>query len=280
MSDRPRPLTALSQALALTCTLGFALPSSALADLKPIFGREIAPVEALDDEELNHLRGRFSTSNGVLEIGVDLRSIWQSPDGMTITAGASIQANASEIAAGTARIRTVATAVPGSSAGSLVNTSTSAPRGVITGVNPAESVTGLAQAVQIAGDRNQVANRLQFDVVRAPTPPSAIDTVSSTPSTLASTTEATLANGSRAVAQVGAGGLQVAIDVPGVGSSQQRLGNSPEHSGIMQSVRINADAQSVTNLASIRLNLAPITPATAINDHIVQVIRSMNGLRR
>lgn len=280
MRSRRRPQTHPALPLAVACCLGLGLPLPAAADLKPIFGQDAASLEALDDEALSHLRGRYSTGSGVLEIGVDLRSIWQSPDGTTLSASASIQANATEIAAGTARVTTTATAVPGSASGSALSTSTSAPRGVITGGNPAENVNGLAQAVQIAGDRNQVANRLQLDVVRVPMLPSAIDSGSESPSTLSNTTEATLANGSRALAQVGAGGLRVSIDVAGIGSSQQRIGNSPEYSGIMQSVRINADAQAVTNAASVRLNLAPITPATAINEHILQVMRSMTGLRR
>jgi hypothetical protein len=265
--------------LGVACCLCLAWPLSARADLNPIFGRDAGALEALDDDALSHLRGRYSTSSGVLEIGVDLRSIWQSPDGTTLSASATIQANASEIAAGTARVTTSATAVPGNASGNALNTSTSAPRGVITGANPADNISGLAQAVQIAGDRNQVANRLQLDVVRVPALPSAIDSIGDSPST-PSTTEATLANGSRALAQVGAGGLRVSIDIVGIGASQQRIGNSPEHSGIMQSVRINADAQAVTNSASVRLNLAPITPATAINEHILQVMRSMSGLRR
>jgi hypothetical protein len=281
MSARATQRSPRALPLALACSLALGMISPVRADLGPIFAQGSDQVETLNDEDLSHLRGRFAAASGILEIGVDLRSIWQSPDGTTLSASASIQANASEISAGTARVSTSATAVPGSSTGAPLSTSTSAaPRGSITGVNPADNVNGLAQAVQIAGDRNQVANRLQLDVTRSPIPPSGIETASTVSSPLANTSEAVLADGSRAVAQIGPGGLRVAIDVAGIGSSQQRIGNSPEHSGIMQSVRIASDAQQVANAASIRLTLAPVTPATAINDHVLQVMRAMQGLRR
>ena len=281
MSRHPRQRQLRALPLVLACSLGLGVLAPARADLGPIFAQGSDQVEALNDEDLGQLRGRFAAASGVLEIGVDLRSIWQSPDGTTLSASASIQANASEISAGTARVSTSASAVPGSSTGTALATSPSAStRGSITGGNPADNVNGLAQAVQIAGDRNQVANRLQLDVTRSPLAPSSIEPTSTTSGPLSNTTEATLADGSRAVAQIGPGGLRVAIDVAGIGSSQQRIGNSPEHSGIMQSVRIAADAQQVANAASIRLTLAPVTPATAINDHVLQVMRAMQGLRR
>jgi hypothetical protein len=281
MTWRSPPLHAKSLTLATVVSLGLGLAPLAHADLGPIFALGVDQVEALDDEDLSELRGRFSVGNGVLEIGVDLRSIWQSPNGTTLSASAQIQANATEISTGTARISTSASAVQGSSSGTTLPTSTSAaPRGTITGSNPVENVNGLAQAVQVAGDRNQVANRLQLDVTRSPPPPGGL---SSAPATILSSpriSEATLPDGSRAVAQIGPGGLRVAIDVAGVGSTQQRLGNAPEHSGIMQSVRIASDAQAVANAATIRLTLAPTSPATAINEHILQTMRAMQGLRR
>lgn len=267
---------------ALICSIGLMLSSHCRAELHTIFFSTDEPSALLADDDLQDLRGRFSASSGILEIGVDLSSIWQAPDGSTLSASASIRANASEITAGTARIQTNAVAQPGASrtAGSTTESSIAPQRGTITGVNPVERVTGLGQAVQIAGDRNTVSNRLQLDVTRAPIPPSAID--GTTPSTpLPSTTaQASLADGSQAVATIGPGGLRVGINVMGAGSSEQRIGNSPDHSGIMQSVRVSSDAQAVSNSATIRLTMAPVTPATAINDNVLQVLRSMQGLRR
>jgi len=69
--------------LALCAGLGLGMPASAQTELDSIFAQGQAPIEALDDTSLSDLRGRFSTASGVLEIGVDLRSVWVAADGST-----------------------------------------------------------------------------------------------------------------------------------------------------------------------------------------------------
>jgi len=144
----------------------------------------------------------------------------------------------------------------------------------------AEGANGLAQTVQIAGDRNQVSNQLQLDITRRAIAPTALVTLPTQEAARSSSAQAMLADGSRASASIGPGGLQVALSLAGVGTSQQQIGASNVHQGILQSVRIAADAQAVANSAAIRLTLAPLSQGAMVNDHMLQALRAVQGLRR
>lgn len=281
---RPRK-TLLSIALGLG--FGLCLPMSAQAGMDAIFAQGKAPIEALDDESLSDLRGRFSSTSGILEIGVDLRSVWVAADGSTLAASAGIRANAQEIASRSARITTTASATPGSdpqsttaAAGSNGAVPVAASRSV-GGASPlGDGATGLAQTVQIAGDRNQVSNQLQLDIARRVIAPTPVATSAAQEIAGQRSAQATLANGSQASASIGPGGLQVALSMAGIGSTQQQIGASTVHQGILQSVRIAADAQAVANSAAIRLTLAPLSQGALVNDHLLQALRAVQGLRR
>jgi hypothetical protein len=262
--------------IAIGLMLALAGQSAAHAGTDEIFGKVAHDAQGLDDDMLDNLRGRFSSSTGVLEIGVDLRSIWTAPNGNTLTASASIHANAQEIAAGSARISTSASA----QSGARSSGTGAAPAPTAVGASPVDGTQGLAQSVQIAGDRNQVSNQLQLDITRRPSVPGEINLAQTPADQRSVTSEAALADGSRASAQVGRGGLQVALSVAGVGSSQQQIGHSAVHQGILQSVRIAADAQSVANSAAIRLTLAPLSQRSMVSEHVMQALRSVQGLRR
>lgn len=274
----------LSIALGLGLSLGS--PLAAQAELDSIFAQGKAPIEALDDESLSDLRGRFSTTSGVLEIGVDLRSVWVAADGSTLTATAGIRANAQEISSRSARITTSASATAGAdrqtsaTSGSSGVASAAATRSVSGAPPLADGANGLAQTVQIAGDRNQVSNQLQLDITRRAIAPTALVPLSAQEASRTSSAQATLADGSRASATIGPGGLQVALSMAGIGASQQQIGSSSVHQGILQSVRIAADAQAVANSAAIRLTLAPLSQGAMVNDHMLQALRAVQGLRR
>lgn len=274
--------------LALCAGLGLGMPASAQTELDSIFAQGQAPIEALDDTSLSDLRGRFSTASGVLEIGVDLRSVWVAADGSTLSATAGIRANAQEIASRTARITTAASATagaerttaPASASSASAGAESAASRSVSATTPLAEGANGLAQTVQIAGDRNQVSNQLQLDITRRAIAPTPLVTLPTQEAARSSSAQAMLADGSRASASIGPGGLQVALSLAGVGTSQQQIGASNVHQGILQSVRIAADAQAVANSAAIRLTLAPLSQGAMVNDHMLQALRAVQGLRR
>lgn len=263
----------LAAAVAAACAL--LAPNAAWARPDDVFGSS-RHVEAMDDAELDTLRGRYSGPTGVVAIGIDLRSIWQTPDGTQLSASAAITANASELNRGEVRISTQASVTPGTGS-STVPPSTSSIDSTrrITGTDPTRQAGGLVQAVQLAGDRNTAFNRLQVDMLGNSQEPPAVAGASD-----ARIATASLPNGTRASASVAQGGLQVDLRVANVGTASQRVGTDIDSPGIKQSIRIASDGHAVQNDASLRLTLAPTTARSMVLDSVMRSISSVIGLKR
>lgn len=239
-----------------------------------VFERDLE-LQALDDATLDGLRGRWSGPSGFQSIGIDLRSVWQTPEGAKLQAGVSIDLDAQSINRGDARITTHASVLPGSM--SRVPTAPASER-VINGVDPTRSSAGLVQLLQLAGDRNAANNRLLFDVVKGPTDSTPL--LSETASAPSNGSSTATADGMSASAKAGSGGLTVELDVPGLGTMSQRMGRSLEAPGMKQSIRVAGDDQLVQNIASLRLTMTPATARSMAIDNVARSVSSTIGLRR
>jgi len=268
----PTSLRALAAALLVAFTVH--APTAHAAgefDDTPLFASEAA-VEHADDTLLDGLRGRWSGPSGVVGIGIDLRSIWQTGNGATLTAGISLQADHDAIARQAPTVTTTASVSNGT--GATAPGATGGDR-IVIGLDPTAQVSGLGQLVQLAGDRNRATNQLDvgFGAPTGGVGPVALGSVDA--SSVAVGTD-----GSSASARTAGGAFIIELAVPGVGRVSQRLGAVDEAPGIKQSIRIAGDDQSIRNIATLRLTLAPLGQRAMIDGAVLRALSSMTGLRR
>lgn len=263
---------ALPRALALAMAAVFAAPLSVQASNEIFHSSD--DVQAVDDGVLESLRGRWSGPSGFQSIGIDLRSVWQTPDGARLQAGVSIDIDAQSINRGEARVTTQASITPGA----VPRVSMAGADRAINGSDPSRSAAGLVQLLQLAGDRNAANNRLLFDVVRGSR--DAAPLVSEAAAASSNASSSATADGMSASARAGAGGLIVELDVPGLGTLSQRMGRSLEAPGVKQSIRVAGDDQMLQNVAALRLTMTPVTARSMAIDNLARSLSSTIGLRR
>jgi hypothetical protein len=256
----------------ITIMLSAATPHAHATD--EVFERQ-GFLQAVEDAELDTFRGKWAGPSGFQSIGIDLRSVWQTPNGAQLQAGVSIDIDAQSVARGDARVTTQASVVPGSGAVTPANTGGAR---LISGSDPSRSTTGLVQLLQLAGDRNAANNRLLFDVVKGSS--GSVANLSEDAATASNASSTASASGMNASARAGAGGLSIELEVPGVGTLTQRMGRSLEAPGMKQSIRVAGDDQVLQNIATLRLTLAPTTARSLAIDNVVRSLGSTVGLRR
>jgi len=268
----PSPLRALAAALLVAFTLHApaARAGAGVDDTLPF--ASASGVENADDALLDGLRGRWSGPTGVVGIGIDLRSIWQTDNGTTLTASISLQADRDAIARQAPTVTTNASVSNGTTA---ANAGAANGDRLVIGDDPTARVAGLGQLVQLAGDRNRATN--QLDVGFAAPTDGGVSVV------LGSVDAASVAaggDGATASARTAGGAFIIDLVVPGVGRVSQRLGAVDEAPGIKQSIRIAGDGQSISNIATLRLTLAPLGQRAMLDGAVLRALSSLSGLRR
>jgi hypothetical protein len=262
-------IVAAALVLAFSLHAQSARADTGLDDASP-FGSDAA-IEAVDDDLLDGLRGRWSGPNGVVGIGIDLRSIWDTGNGSTLSAGISLQADREAIA----RQAPIVTSSASVTNGTTVRGAGGGDRSVL-GDDPTVRVAGLGQLVQLAGDRNRASNELDVGFMpqgRGATLPTATGPADAS-------SFATGADGASASASTAGGAFVIDLVVPGTGRVSQRLGAVDEAPGIKQSIRIAGDDQAIRNIATLRLTIAPLGQRAMIDGAVLRALSSMSGLRR
>lgn len=229
----------------------------------------IAPA---DDALLDGLRGRWSGASGMVGIGIDLRSTWDMGNGTTLAAGISLQADRDAIARRTPTVTTSATISDGTA---VRGAGASGDDRSVVGDDPTVRVSGLGQLVQLAGDRNRARNELDVGFVAQAGSPGPVSVGTTEASSFAAG-----ADGASASARTAGGAFVIDLVVPGIGRVSQRLGAVDEAPGIKQSIRIAGDDQSIRNVATLRLTLAPLGERAMIDSAVLRALSSMSTLRR
>jgi hypothetical protein len=256
-------------ALAALLASAFAAPSgAALAATEDSPFGTAGAIESVDDDALSTMRGRWAGPTGVVAIGIDLQSVWRAQDGTVLSAGVRLDADTHDIASRDVRVRTRASVDRGDNSVRPSNGRT------ISGSDPTLRVSGLGQAVQLAGDRNVATNTLDVVMTRADTPagPALDDSLRSR--------DSDRSGNARASASVSDGALRVQLSIAGVGSVSQRLGAAGEAPGVKQSVRIAGDDHVVTNVATIQMTVGQTSAQNAVNHGILHALRAAFGMRR
>lgn len=218
----------------------------------------------LSDTELGQLRGRFVDKGRIMFFGIQMSSAWRTSAGEELMAGATLHGDL------TGRAPRVSfephlTMVSASD----ISEAARSGNGAIVRDAGTGNARGVVQSIQAGGDFNAAANDLQIDVLdasghRGPVGSSGSGGTQRLPS------------GTSVAVNYGAGGMGVALDVPGMGRVQQAIVPSR---GLRQSIQLTSDFQRVQNITRLQLYMGQ-QGANGGTPGVRSAIESVRQLRR
>jgi len=278
-----------------------------------------ADAKEMPDEVLGAMRGRFVAGGQVVQFGVQMVSSWQTTAGETLRAGAELRVNnlntsspvvqfvptlsvavpaqpapadpattsqtvgtasiASAVSSASVTANLAAAAVVGG-ASSPTNASQVAAANTVSAAAGIDSVSGVAQTIQLAGDHNLVTQSTAIGVSSAPL--AALGTgnpILSGPGTRTALSP----SGSSITVTLEPKTMMVQLSVPGQGVVMQRIrgggarGAAPSPS-LLQATRLAGDLQTVQSALTLRVQITPrVTGFPSIPTSLLQGIRPVGA---
>ena len=234
------------------------------------------------DSGLAEMRGRFVSNNGndLLYFGVEMTTQWQTGAGELAIAGVSLAANMpqGQLNAANVQIRPHLTLVRTADPPPETPVQDGPIRTATLGGNGFATATGVVQAIQVAGDTNQVVNDLYINIQKQPggTGPG---TANGGPLlTKTGTQELVSDSGTKASVQAGNNRLGVTVSVPDQGEVIQQI-RGGQAGAILQQARVFSDVNVVHNVITLYAQMAPLSQIqSAINTNLEAAIYSLRGL--
>lgn len=225
--------------LVALCMLG--MPATSVHAGGTLMLREIP------DEALSEMRGRFIASGQIVYFGIEMVSRWQTQTGEAMLAAGRLVMDFRHDPAAPPRVGfrpTVALVTDNPTARLPRNTRQQALGSGF------ENVTGIAQSIQVAGNRNSVSNGIDMNV--------SVESSDSFTTTPAASDASALAsietkNGISAVAKMAENAVGVYLKIPGQGQVYQRICGSRCGSGqgLLQAIQVSGDLHQITNRMSV-----------------------------
>lgn len=232
--------------------------------------RPIAPgVVKIADDTLGDARGRYlSTSSEVLYFGVRMASRWLTPDGYQLDGGAALAVDLSASPANPKVSFRPSAGIVAIDTGTPREPTDTGNRGIDAG--GAGNISGLAQSLHLAGDRNQAENLARIYLIRD---------VPETDGVIEDSRGVAL-NGMRVSAGLNAGHEAVVrLEVDGQGVVQQLIRGQVDGAtgqGIRQSVELLGDYHRTANQLELSAVLRARPPT--LQNGIGPAIDSLRGL--
>lgn len=256
---KPRAI-ALSAALLLCATL----PHQAHAEL-PEMG-VFANSQELSDDVLGEARGKFVSGSQVMTFGVQMVTEWITSSGEVINASGRLA-----ISMGQGQPRVSFEPVINVHQLQVSQVAASQGTNVVSGSTGLDSVTGVVQSIQVAGNTNGIGNSIGISVKRysgdsdAPTANASGNLNVITPS--GNTASVTLSNN----------GLSVAVDVVDQGQAHQAIRSISQGNGqVMQSVRLGGSLNQIRNMINLDIQTRINRSGSTVNQQ--QVLSSLRQL--
>ena len=257
--------------LALAVWAACALTPLAPAQAGPLVSGIEHLGSAVSDEDLSEMRGRFATPNGISYFGLEMQTLWYTPDGTATQAKLLISLDLG----GASRISpqvfvswrrdesNSALEVPAGRQGPAFANSGLIPLGGL------ETVHGAVQSQQIAGADNTVRNAMTISIV--PDASAAASTAGMTP--LSGNTTRTFADGD--TVQFLLNGGQVGIVMTGQGTDAVRQTVDSGANQLAQHVLINSDANDIFSRMNLTIGMDPATQSGRIG--ATNALNAMGG---
>lgn len=223
----------------------------AMADEESMPGMAaFAGAQPVSDAQMSCMRGGYIGPGGIVNFGVSMISAWATPGGELLTAAATANVDLNHDGRPTLSfvpnltITKIASGAPAQAAsGTLLATGS----GIL-------NVTGVGQSIQVAGSSDSISNDAAISIgTKSSSAPQARGSSGPETRSLTSSTGAVVSAG------MNAGGMDVSISVPQVGSVLQRLGPG----SFVQQAQVAGDLQRVANLTNIQVQLGSLNSLRA-----------------
>lgn len=140
-----------------------------------------------------------------------------------------------------------------------------------------ESVSGVVQSIQVAGDRNAVNNNVQWVVTDRPNDSDRGDLMIAV--NVGGSESHVSDDGVITQVSADAEGIGYQVDVPDVGTVTQRISRSELSGGnILQSTQLNSDLNRVQNQIGLTVQLSPASSSIEGMRSFHQALESIRGL--
>lgn len=254
--------------MALTLSVTFSLPSNAgtIMEKKSTFGLK---GQEVPDQILASIRGRFVEGRQVAFFGVEMRTNWIQSDNRSLNMQMNVNIDLSsgrhQPIINIYHSQDIGTATLGAFTPALVDVS---DNGAL------NSVSGVVQNIQVAGDGNSIHNNVNWEVREQQLLPSSVG-LSMTPATAGG--HYVDLSGRHTQVVIGNQGIGYQIDIPDIGRVTQQLSSQNLKGGaLLQSSQIHSHYNQVMNHIGLQVDLSP---AQKNMEQLRMLNRSLEQLR-
>lgn len=254
------------KAVALSAALLFciAAPHHAYAEL-PEMGI-FANAQELSDDVLGETRGKFVSGGQIMTFGVQMVTKWVTSSGEVINASGRLA-----ISMGQGQPRVSFEPVINVHQVQVNQIAASQGSNVVSGSKGLDSVTGVVQSIQVAGNANGIGNSIAVSVKRYQGGNDALSGNSS------GNLNVITPSGNAASVSLANNGLSVAVDVVDQGQAQQAIRSISQGNGqVMQSVRLGGSLNQIRNMINLDIQTRMNQTGPTINQQ--QVLSSLRHL--
>lgn len=258
----------IAGALALVTGLSINAVPAAAAVVSGPFGLHGG---AVSNAELAAIRGKFVDGRRVTFFGIKMNTWWRRADKddfhMQMKVGFDLSRSRFSPRLSMYRTANLGTATSKSGATKLDNVS---DNGAL------ESVSGVVQNIQVAGDSNGVQNDVAWVVTDQD---HTADTEGLVEVNSSGTLNHVTDDGVATQISADAEGIGYQVDIPDVGKVTQRISRSQLSGGnILQSTQLNSDLNQVLNQIGLTVELSPASSIVGGSRSFHRALRSMRGL--
>ena len=254
------------KAVAISAALLFCVtaPHQAYAELPEM--SVFANAQELTDDVLGETRGKFVSGGQIMTFGVQMVTEWVTSSGEVINASGRLAISMEQ---GQPRV----SFEPVINVHQVQVNQIAASQGsnVVSGSKGLDSVTGVVQSIQVAGNANGIGNSIAVSVKRYQGGNDALSGNSS------GNLNVITPSGNAASVSLANNGLSVAVDVVDQGQAQQAIRSISQGNGqVMQSVRLGGSLNQIRNMINLDIQTRMNQTGPTINQQ--QVLSSLRHL--
>jgi hypothetical protein len=254
-----RRRTAIAMAVAFMCGPAIATPIKVCDASGPC-----GLVQAIDDAQLADVAGKFTIAGEVVGMSLHMTSSWQSANGQRLDGAASVSIALPNSGQAQAHFSSHA---GGTDPQNPAMASTGANQSVSHG-SGLQSIAGVAQVIQVAGDGNGALNRASVRVTT--------DSAAAGGGNGRLNASYAASNGAQASVNIGDNGVAMRLTMPGAGIAQQQI-NMAGSGSIHQNIQVAANQQQVVNQMHLQLQIQPYNNAVVASQGLAQALNMLRG---
>jgi hypothetical protein len=246
----------------------FSSPASGFAPGKVCEATGICgQAQAIDDEQMAGVAGKFTIAGEVVGMNLIMTSSWQAANGQRLDAAAGLSVALPGSGHAQAHFSTRASATDPQNSQNQPNQPLGST-GIVSHGSGLQSIAGVAQVIQVAGNGNDASNRASVNVTTN-------NVVASGGNEQLKASYAA-SNGAEAAVSIANNGVSLRLTMPAVGSAQQQV-NMAGMGSIHQNIQIAASRQQVVNQMQLQLQLLPYSNAVLASQGLSHSLNMLRG---